>query len=122
MNIILRTVGSFCIAEIESDDIVLYDAQSALDIIGNCGYQGAEHIILHASAIHPDFFELKNGIAGEILQKFSNYRASLAIVGDFTSYTSKSLADFIYESNKTGRINFVSSTEEAMDALLRKKS
>ena len=39
-------------------------------------------------------------MAGEILQKFSNYRVRLAIVGDFTPYSSKSIKDFIYESNK----------------------
>lgn len=56
-------------------------------------------------------------MAGEILQKFSNYRVRLAIVGDFTSYSGKSIRDFIYESNKKGQINFVSTTEEALNVL-----
>ncbi|MCK7528774.1 MAG: DUF4180 domain-containing protein [Ignavibacteriales bacterium] len=30
-----------------------------------------------------DFFDLKTGIAGEILQKFSTYNVRLAILGDF---------------------------------------
>jgi len=62
---------------------------------------------------------LKTGLAGEILQKFSNYYVELAIVGDFSKYSSKNLQDFIYESNKVGRINFVSSVEEAKEALLK---
>ena len=62
----------------------------------------------------PAFFELKNGMAGEILQKFSNYRVRLAIVGDFSRYTSKSINDFILESNKTGHINFVPTVTEAL--------
>ena len=64
-----------------------------------------------------DFFDLKSGIAGEILQKFSNYRIRLAIVGDFSKYTNKSLKDFIYESNKGGQINFVDSQLDAINVL-----
>jgi hypothetical protein len=53
-------------------------------------------------------------MAGEILQKFSNYRMRLAIVGDFSEYKSKSLRDFIRESNRTGTINFVGTIDEAL--------
>jgi hypothetical protein len=51
------------------------------------------------------------------LQKFSTYGSRLAIIGDFSKYDSKSLRDFIYESNKTGRICFVGSQDEAVKAL-----
>jgi uncharacterized protein YdaL len=66
-----------------------------------------------------DFFDLKNGLAGKILQKFSTYRIRLAIIGDFSVYTSKSLSDFIYESNKGRQIAFVVSVEEALNRLSR---
>jgi len=46
-------------------------------------YQGFDAIILHEKTITPVFFDLKTGIANEILQKFSNCRMRLAIVGDF---------------------------------------
>jgi hypothetical protein len=62
---------------------------------------------------------LKTTLAGDILQKFSNYNVKLAIVGDFSIYTSQSLRDFIYESNKTGRIRFVNTIDEAIEALLK---
>jgi hypothetical protein len=38
----------------------------------------------------------------------------IAIVGDFGSIKSKSLNDFIYESNKMKRIIFVKTAEEAL--------
>jgi hypothetical protein len=38
----------------------------------------------------------------------------LAIVGDFSGYTSRPLKDFIYESNNGRDIFFVSSEKEAM--------
>jgi hypothetical protein len=41
----------------------------------------------------------------------------LAIVGDFSKYASKSLKDFIYESNKGKQINFVASQAEGLNVL-----
>ena len=43
----------------------------------------------------------------------------LAIVGDFSEYSSKSLKDFIRESNKSGRVSFVSSVKEAKDKIVK---
>lgn len=41
----------------------------------------------------------------------------LAIVGDFGKYSGRSLRNFIRESNKGGRVNFVSSGPEAIRVL-----
>jgi hypothetical protein len=117
MKIDITNISGVLVAEIISESLVIADVSGALDLIGNCGYQDVENIIIHAGNITPAFFDLKTGIAGEILQKFSTYRMKLAIVGDFSKYTSKSLKDFIYESNKTGRINFVNSVKEAKEKL-----
>ena len=103
------------LAEVTSTPI--QNPQEALEILINCAYQGAEKIIIHADQLMPDFFDLKTGIAGEILQKVSTYQLRLAIVGDFSQYNSKSLQDFIFESNKVGRVNFVASVEEAKERL-----
>ena len=107
------------IAEITSDKILIRTIQDALDLMVNCVYQGADKIILHQENIVPEFFDLKTRLAGEILQKFSNYRARLAIVGDFTDVKSKSLRDFIRESNKHGQVVFVTTTEEAKEKLAK---
>lgn len=105
-------------AELTSDGLVIGDAQDALDLLANCAYNGATKIIVREEHLSPSFFDLRSGLAGEVLQKFSNYRCQLAIVGDFGRYESKSLRDFIYESNKGGRICFVGSVEEAKDKLV----
>ena len=119
MKIYITTSNEIPIAEIHSDGIEITTAQDALDLLANCAYQGADRIILRQANLTPEFFDLKTGIAGEVLQKFTTYRVQLAIVGDFSAYTSKSLNDFMYESNKVGRINFVNSVEEARKKLTR---
>lgn len=114
MKIDTHTINNINIAEIISEEMIINNAEDGLDLLGNLYYQGFDKIIIDRKNITPDFFDLKNGIAGEILQKFSNYRVNLAIVGDFSSLDSKSIKDFIYESNKGKHINFLASTAEAL--------
>ena len=120
MKIEAHIINDISIAELSSADILINTTEDGLDLLGNLYYQGFDRIVMNERNITPDFFDLKNGIAGEILQKFSNYRVRLAIVGDFSKYTSKSVNDFVYESNKGRQINFVASQLEAIKVLSNK--
>nr|WP_133946595.1 DUF4180 domain-containing protein [Epilithonimonas xixisoli] len=102
------------IAEIISDEMIINSAEDALDLVGNIYYQGFDKVIISEKNFTPDFFDLKNKLAGDVLQKFSNYRIRLAIIGDFEKYESQSLRDFIFESNKGRQINFVGKLSEAL--------
>ncbi len=113
MNLSIICHNNKTIAQLTHHDALLSHTDDFIDLLGNASYQGATGIIVNESQLSPDFFDLSTRIAGEILQKFSNYRMKLAIVGDFSRFSSKSLRDFIYESNKTGHILFVSTLEEA---------
>jgi hypothetical protein len=119
MKIEISHINGISIAEIISEEVLIVEVQDALDIMGDCNYQGTNKIIIRKKNLTEGFFDLKTGIAGEILQKFSTYQVQLAIVGDFSNYTSKSLNDFIFESNKHGRINFVDSIDEAKRRLTK---
>ncbi|SDI86402.1 DUF4180 domain-containing protein [Chryseobacterium jejuense] len=109
-----HNAGNIKIAEVTSDQIIIQSAEDGLDLMGNIYYQGFDKVIVYEKNITLDFFDLKTKIAGEILQKFSNYRIGLAIIGDFSKYESKSMKDFIFESNKTGHVNFVGTLDEAL--------
>jgi hypothetical protein len=102
-------------AEIISAGIVISNVQDGVDLMGDIYYQGFDKIIIHSQNITGGFFDLKTRIAGEILQKFSTYSVRLAIVGNFSQYQSKSLADFIYECNNGRQVNFVASVQQAFD-------
>jgi len=107
------------IAEVKSAGTVIGQTQDALDLMANADYLGARKIMIREEHLDPAFFDLKTGMAGEILQKFTTYRVELAIIGDFSKYPGKSIRDFIYESNRYGRINFVNSREEAIEKLTK---
>ncbi len=103
------------IALIITDEIVIKDTQSALDLIASTQYETeCDKLIIYKACVAEDFFVLSTGIAGEILQKFINYRKKIAIVGDYSKYTSKPLKDFIYESNSGNSIFFLPNIEEAL--------
>lgn len=106
------------IAVVSSDEVILEDTQSALDLVMTAKYEtGAERIAISKSAVCDDFFVLSTGIAGEILQKFINYHVKVAIYGDYSHYTSKPLRDFINESNKGKDVFFVATRGEAVQKL-----
>lgn len=111
------TNGGKTIAEILPESEIITGPDDLLDIMADAGYHDANGIVIHEKSMHKDFFDLQTGLAGEILQKFSNYRMRLAVVGDFSGFDSKSLHDFIRESNNRGIINFVGSLEDAFSRL-----
>ena len=106
------------IAVVSGEGVGIVDVQSALDLAMTVKYEtGAASIVIDKKLVCGDFFILSTGLAGEILQKFTNYQVKMAIYGDFTGYTSKPLKDFIYESNKGSNFFFVATKEEAIQKL-----
>ena len=106
-----------------SEDVLLNDAQTALDLMMTVQYEtGASRIALNKEAITETFFDLSSNLAGEVLQKFINYHMKLAIYGDFSGYTSQALRDFIYESNQGRDIFFTADRTEAVQRLLNAPS
>ncbi|MCI8300255.1 MAG: DUF4180 domain-containing protein [Lachnospiraceae bacterium] len=106
------------IAVVSSDELLITDVQSALDLIMTVKYEtGCTNIAINKEAVVNDFFILSSGLAGEILQKFINYGVRFAVYGDFSKYTSKPLKDFMYESNKGKDIYFQPEVSLAVDKL-----
>ena len=118
MNIKVINKNDVNIAVISSDDVIINNVQDALDLMVTARYDyNCDKIIINKKNIIEDFFDLKTGIAGEIIQKYTNYQLPLAIIGEFHQYNSKSLNSFIYESNKGKNILFKGTEEEAVESL-----
>ena len=112
--------NSIICAIVNSDELVITDVQSALDVLMTAKYDaGTKNIVIRKELIVEDFFILSTGLAGDILQKYINYGGRIAIYGDYSHYTSKPLHDFIYESNKGKDVFFVATVDEAIEMLTR---
>jgi hypothetical protein len=87
--------------------------QDALDVIG-AAFSRAEVVAVPAHRFDERFFNLRTGVAGEVMQKFVNYQLRLAVVGDISAHVAASTAlrDLVYESNRGKHIWFVADLDE----------
>ena len=116
MNVIIRNNRSIGVVDKE---MRITDVQTMLDLMASAHYNSeCMGVVLYKESLDESFFDLKTGFAGEILQKFANYNMKLAVIGDYSHYTSKSLRDFIYESNHGNLAFFKGSLDEALLALV----
>ena len=115
--VIYQEINNNKIASPAEENFIISCTQDAVDLLGEAGSEDCSRIIIYERNLHPDFFELASGLAGDILQKFSNYRFKLAIVGDFSKYKSKSFQDFIRESNKGNSVCFVEDKNMAFERI-----
>lgn len=106
------------IAVIENISVLICDIQTAFELMMLVEYEtNCDRIIIEKSAICERFFNFKNRLALELLQKFSDYDVKLAIVGDFTKYKNNSIEEFICECNSGKSMFFVDSENEAIETL-----
>ena len=109
--------GNIIIAELLDEHYLISQAQDAIDLMSDMVAENCTRLIIREENLNADFFRLYSGLAGEILQKFSNYYCRLAVIGDFSKYKSKNLQDFIRESNKGNMIFFVDNLNTALSVL-----
>lgn len=122
MNIEIINKNNIDVAHVTADDLVITDLQSAIDLIMTVNYEyGINDIAISKNLITDKFFILSSGLAGEVLQKFINYRFRIAIYGDYSKYTSKPLKDFIYESNNGRDVYFTEDLNGAVNKLVALK-
>jgi hypothetical protein len=87
--------------------------QDALDVIG-AAFSRADVVAVPVRRFDPRFFALHTGLAGEVMQKFTQYRMRLAVVGDISVQVanSKALRDLVFESNRGHHVWFVADLDE----------
>ncbi|MFC7484314.1 DUF4180 domain-containing protein [Luedemannella flava] len=96
------------------DGPLLAAGQDVLDLIGDAFGSNAEIVAIPADRLGEDFFTLRTRMAGEIVQKFVNYRLRLVVVGDISDYVARSdaLRDFVFEANRGRQLWFVADAGE----------
>lgn len=86
----------------------------AMDVIGDAFGQEAEVVAVPVKRLGPEFFELRSGVAGAVVQKFANYRLHLVVVGDVERRTTSSgpVADWVREADRGRQLWFVADHDE----------
>ena len=102
------------VLECAADEMRLRTYADAVDIVGKSFESHATLIVIPVECLDDDFFRLQTRIAGELIQKFVQYRRRLAIVGDISRHLAESsaLRAFVYESNRGNEVWFLATREE----------
>lgn len=89
-------------------DLPALTRDAAMDLIGDALGTGAHLVAVPGSALGPEFTDLSTRVAGEVLQKFVNYRIALAVVGPLPGETRSASWDaFASEHARGGALRFV---------------
>jgi hypothetical protein len=94
--------------------------RDAVDVIAAAHYDhGADFLVLPVDQLPADFFRLKSGVAGAIVQKFVDYRMRLAVMGDVESHAaaSTSFRDWVREANRGRQLWFVADLADLSERL-----
>src|SRR5215831_15352966 len=78
---------------------------------------GTDGVILAETDLSPEFFDLRTGLAGELFQKFINYRIPVAIVLPDPDAYGERFSELAREHSSHGMVRFVRSLNEATEWL-----
>ncbi|MDQ0796183.1 DUF4180 domain-containing protein [Streptomyces sp. B1I3] len=115
----LQTIDDVPVLMCASEGEMISSESDALDLVGNASYQGARWVVIPVQRFDEAFFHLRTRVAGEIVQKFVQYRVGLVVLGDISEHTaaSSALQDFVRECNRGRQTWFLADIEELRDRL-----
>ncbi|NUT97045.1 MAG: DUF4180 domain-containing protein [Saccharothrix sp.] len=107
------------VLECDPDGPPIATVEDAVDLVG-WAFLGAQVVAVPVGRLDERFFTLGTRFAGEVMQKFANYRLRLAVVGDISAHlaASSALRALVAESNRADHVWFVPDLE-ALDDRLR---
>src|SRR6187549_232083 len=86
----------------------------ARDVIGDAFSVDARTVVIPVERLDAAFFDLRTGVAGDIVQAFVNYQLRLVVLGSLppAAMTSSSFGGFVGEANRGTQVWFVETAAE----------
>ena len=96
-----------------SEGTVLDTERDALDLIATALHARVRWVAIPTGRLGDEFFRLRTGLAGQILQKFVNYELGIAFLGDISTHTkaNSALRDLVRECDRGGQAWFLPDLE-----------
>lgn len=101
-----------------ADGGALTSEQDALELVGACGEARTSRLLIRAECLNEDFFDLRTGLAGQVLLKFSNYRIVVAAVIAAEIAAQGRFGEFVWETNRGRQFRVFPNPEDARAWLL----
>jgi hypothetical protein len=87
--------------------------RAALDLVAACGEGGTHRLLLHGASLPDDFFNLRSGLAGAVLLKFSNYYLKVALVLPPDPAHGGKFGEWMLETNRGSEFRVYPTREQA---------
>jgi len=85
----------------------------ALELVAVCGEHRTHRLLLHAEQLSDEFFDLRSGLAGAVLQKFVNYAVRVAAVIPPERANQGRFGEMVLEANRGRHFRVFAREDEA---------
>jgi hypothetical protein len=99
--------------EVDASEVRISNEKDVLDLISVCWENSTYLMIIHQEALSQDFFNLRTGLAGTMLQKFMNYNIKSALVITNEDVIRGRFGEMVIESNKGNYFRVFKNTGDA---------
>ena len=113
IDYIIKSSGRIKYVEVCENTVCLDSEEGAMDLTALCLENGTDRLLLPGSNIGERFFDLKSGLAGAVLQKFSNYSVRMAAVIPREKLSGR-FGEMALEANRGRNIRFATDKAEAV--------
>lgn len=118
LDVTLIEKGGITYLSLLSAQTPLATEQDALNLIALCMEHQTDRVMISAEALSEDFFQLRTGVAGAILQKLVNYQIqAAAVIPDQRKNTGR-FKEMVQEANKGSHFRVFSSISDAENWLI----
>lgn len=112
MEYLLHKAGNLIYLEITDTSFVLGDEQDSLNLAVLCVENFTTRLLLNVYNLPDFFFDLKTGLAGAVIQKFSTYRITYAAVVPVKKIAGR-FREMVIETNRGDQFRFFTTKAEA---------
>lgn len=92
---------------------IIDNEQKALEIVACCGEHETNKLLVHSDSLPSEFYNLRTGLAGSVLLKFSNYRIILAAVITPKRIGTGHFYEMVLETNRGHEFRVFTNRDEA---------
>ena len=85
-----------------------------MDVVAACFEQRTPAVLIDRPALPPEFFDLRTGVTGELVQKLTQYGIRLACVVPDLGVQPERFQEFAREASRGRRTGFFESKSEAV--------
>lgn len=114
MNFIIMTTKDGSYLDCSSSNWILRTEDDVLELVSVCISNNIHSLLLHEQSMSPDFFKLKTGLAGAVLNKFQIYNIRTAFVVQDEKLLEGRFGEMAMELNKGTDFRICNNPETAI--------